>query len=149
MKNKQHTPPHLARRFLLTFLRHDLAEEVQGDLDEKFLSMLRKTTPARAKLQYWYQVLKYMRPFAISKSTTSLNHYAMFRNYFKIGWRNLAKQKMYSFVKIGGFALGIAACLLIALFIRDELSYDLHYPDGNRIYRVVEVYTDHGETNPG
>jgi len=70
----------------------------------------------------------------------------MFRNYFKIGWRNLAKQKMYSFVKIGGFALGIAACLLIALFIRDELSYDLHYPDGNRIYRVVEVFTEKGET---
>lgn len=149
MENKKHTPPRLARRFLLTFVRHDLAEEVQGDLDEKFLSMLRKTTPARAKLQYWYQVLQYLRPFAIRKPTSSSNHYAMFRNYFKIGWRNLAKQKMYSFVKIGGFALGIAACLLIALFIRDELSYDQFYADGNRIYRVVEVYTDHGETERG
>jgi putative ABC transport system permease protein len=149
MENKKHKPPRLARRLLLAFLRHDLAEEVQGDLEEKFLSTLRKTTPFRAKLQYGYEVLHYVRPFAIRKPTTSSNHYAMFRNYFKIGWRNLAKQKMYSFVKIGGFALGIAACLLIALFIRDELSYDQQYADGNQIYRVVEVYTEKGETSRG
>jgi putative ABC transport system permease protein len=61
----------------------------------------------------------------------------MLRNYFKITWRNLTKQKMYSSIKIGGFALGIAACMLIALFIRDELSYDRQYPNGDRIYRVV------------
>jgi putative ABC transport system permease protein len=64
----------------------------------------------------------------------------MFKNYFKIAWRNLTKQKMYSSIKIGGFALGIAACLLIALFISDELSYDRHFPDGDRIYRVAIVY---------
>jgi len=68
----------------------------------------------------------------------------MFKNYFKIAWRNLAKQKMYSSIKIGGFALGIAACLLIALFIIDELSYDLHFPDGDRIYRVAIVYNTLG-----
>jgi putative ABC transport system permease protein len=66
----------------------------------------------------------------------------MFKNYFKIAWRNLAKQKMYSSIKIGGFALGIAACLLIALFINDELSYDRHFPDGDRIYRVLIDYKD-------
>jgi putative ABC transport system permease protein len=61
----------------------------------------------------------------------------MFKNNFKIAWRNLAKQKMYSSVKIGGLALGIAACLLIALFISDELSYDRDIPYGDRIYRVA------------
>ena len=66
----------------------------------------------------------------------------MFKNNFKIAWRNLVKQKMYSSVKIGGLALGIAACLLIALLINNELSYDRHFPDGNRIYRVVIVYKD-------
>ena len=73
----------------------------------------------------------------------------MFRNYFKIAWRSLSKQKMYSSIKIGGFALGIAACLLIALFIKDELSYDLHYPNGDRIYRVVGVYNDNGNIVKG
>jgi putative ABC transport system permease protein len=51
---------------------------------------------------------------------------------------------MYSLIKIGGFALGIAACLLIALFIRDELGYDRQFQDGDRIYRVVEVYNNNG-----
>jgi putative ABC transport system permease protein len=48
----------------------------------------------------------------------------MLRNYLKIAIRQLRKQKMYAAIKIGGFALGIAACLLIALYIRDETSYD-------------------------
>lgn len=61
----------------------------------------------------------------------------MLSSYFKIAWRNLSKQKMYSSIKIGGFALGIAACLLIALYIRHELSYDKQYPGAERIYRTV------------
>jgi len=73
----------------------------------------------------------------------------MIKNYFKIALRNLSKQKMYSSIKIGGFALGIAACLLIALFISDELSYDRHFPDGDRIYRVVLGYNDNGNIGKG
>ena len=52
----------------------------------------------------------------------------MFKNYFKIAVRQLRHQKMYAAIKIGGFALSIAACLLIALYIKDELSYDKNYP---------------------
>ncbi len=73
----------------------------------------------------------------------------MFKNNLKIAWRNLTRQKMYSSIKIGGFALGIAACLLIALFIIDELSYDRHYPNGDRLYRVVLVYNVDGNNFKG
>ncbi|MBS1501863.1 MAG: ABC transporter permease [Bacteroidetes bacterium] len=59
--------------------------------------------------------------------------------------RQLRKQKMYAAVKIGGFALGIAACLLIALYIRDETSYDKSYPDVNRIYRLVGFFAHDGK----
>lgn len=69
----------------------------------------------------------------------------MFQNYFKIGWRSLSKYKMYSAIKISGFAIGIAACFLISLFILDELQYDKHIPEAERIFRVVEVYNDNGE----
>ena len=69
----------------------------------------------------------------------------MLKNYFKIAWRNISKQKMYSLIQIGGFALGIAACLLIALFINDELSYDKDIPDGNRIYRVTFGVNNNGD----
>ncbi|MBK7872125.1 MAG: ABC transporter permease [Saprospiraceae bacterium] len=63
----------------------------------------------------------------------------MMKSNFKIAWRNMSKQKMYSAIKIGGFALGIAACLLIALFIKDELSYDKHYKNADHIYRIVGI----------
>ena len=64
----------------------------------------------------------------------------MFQNYWKIALRQLKKQWFYSAIKIGGFALGIATCLLIALYIRNELSYDKDYPDGARLYRVAGSY---------
>ncbi len=147
MSKQRNIPPTLANKLLDKFLRIDLAEEVRGDLEEKFYQTLKKKSVFRSKLNYWYQVIHYVRPFAIKKSKPHYsNHSAMLQNYFKIGWRNLSKQKMYSSIKIGGFALGIAACLLIALFIKDELSYDLHYPDGDRIYRVVIAFNFRGES---
>ena len=73
----------------------------------------------------------------------------MIRNYVKSTFRSMKKQKMYTSIKIGGFALGIAACLLISLYIRDELSYDKQYPDSDRIYRVVTVYHFNGISQKG
>lgn len=70
----------------------------------------------------------------------------MFKNYILVAWRGMMKQKMYSAIKVGGFAIGIAACLLIGLFIMDELSYDQQYPDKDRIYRVLGVIAMDGET---
>ena len=68
----------------------------------------------------------------------------MLKNYLKIAVRQLGKQKMYAAIKIGGFALGIAACLLIGLYIRDELSFDKSYPDKDQIYRVIGYSNDEG-----
>ena len=48
----------------------------------------------------------------------------MFKNYLKIALRQLRKQKFYSAIKIGGFALGIATCLLMTLYIRHETDFD-------------------------
>ncbi|OEK05526.1 hypothetical protein BFP71_09635 [Roseivirga misakiensis] len=64
----------------------------------------------------------------------------MQRHYLKISWRNLLRDKVFSSIKIGGFAVGIAACILIALYINHELSYDKHYKDGERIFRIANSY---------
>jgi putative ABC transport system permease protein len=61
----------------------------------------------------------------------------MFKSYFTIGWRNLLKSKTHSFINIGGLAVGIASCLLIGLYIMDELSYDRYHTNADRIQRVV------------
>ena len=61
----------------------------------------------------------------------------MFRNYFTIALRHLNRQKGYSLINVMSLALGIACCILILLFIRDELSYDRFHDKADRIYRVT------------
>ncbi|TDS15956.1 ABC transporter permease [Sphingobacterium paludis] len=63
----------------------------------------------------------------------------MIKNDIKIAWRNLRNQKLFSIIKIGGFAFGIAVSLLIALFVQHELSYDKFYPEADQIFRLVGV----------
>jgi putative ABC transport system permease protein len=61
----------------------------------------------------------------------------MFKSYLKVAWRNIIRQKGYSFINIFGLAVGMAACLLILLFIKDELSYDRYNQSYDRIFRVT------------
>ena len=60
----------------------------------------------------------------------------MFKNYLKIAFRNLIKHKAFSFINISGLAIGMASCVLILLYIADELSYDRFHEKTGRIYRV-------------
>jgi putative ABC transport system permease protein len=60
----------------------------------------------------------------------------MLRNYIKVAWRNLVKNKVFSFINITGLAIGLACFTLIALYVSDELSFDRYHEKANRIYRV-------------
>lgn len=60
----------------------------------------------------------------------------MLQNYIKIALRNLRKQGFYSFINIFGLSVGVAVCMVIALFVINESSYDKHFKDGDRIYRI-------------
>ena len=73
----------------------------------------------------------------------------MIRHYLKIAFRNMSRQKMYAAINIGGFAIGIAACLLIALYIRHELSYDSQNPNGHHVYRIIGRATMNGVEHSG
>ncbi len=63
----------------------------------------------------------------------------MIRNYFKTALRNLAKNKLYSFINITGLSVGIASCMLIFLYVQYDLSYDRYHKKADRIYRLTEV----------
>ncbi|MGD8428408.1 MAG: ABC transporter permease, partial [Balneolaceae bacterium] len=72
----------------------------------------------------------------------------MIKNYLKIALRNLRKYKGYTFINISGLSIGLACCVLIFLFVRDELSYDTFHPYAGNIYRVVySTSEDHQPTN--
>ncbi|UJH91002.1 ABC transporter permease [Antarcticibacterium sp. 1MA-6-2] len=65
----------------------------------------------------------------------------MIWNYFKIAWRTLTKNKVYSFINILGLTIGIGACMSVATVVIDDLSYDTHWSKGNDLYRIITVST--------
>jgi putative ABC transport system permease protein len=60
----------------------------------------------------------------------------MFKNYFKTAFRNLARNKVYSFINIAGLSLGLACVMLIMLYVKDEVSYDRFHRNASHIYRI-------------
>ena len=66
----------------------------------------------------------------------------MIKNYLKIAWRSLLKQKGFSFINIFGLATGMACSLLVFLFVKDETSYDRFHNDAGQIYRVVKDFVN-------
>ena len=68
----------------------------------------------------------------------------MLQNYIKIAFRNLLKHKIFSVINIAGLALGIACCTILALYIKDEFSYEQHFADHDRIYRMYTIFTRDG-----
>ncbi|MEM1338819.1 MAG: ABC transporter permease [Bacteroidota bacterium] len=69
----------------------------------------------------------------------------MFKNYLKIAWRNLIKNRVYSTINIGGLAIGITACLLILQYVMFEFSYENFHEKKDRIYRVHQDRYDNGK----
>jgi putative ABC transport system permease protein len=64
----------------------------------------------------------------------------MLRNYLKIAWRNIVGNPLFSAINIIGLAIGLACCIIITLFVRYEMSYDKHWDNADRIYRVTRDF---------
>ena len=90
------------------------------------------------------------RETATRWSQGKLNRNYMFKNYLKIAWRNISRNKAYTAINVLGLSLGICACLIIYLITSFELSYDTFHPDKDRIYRIVTLMQDaQGNSNDG
>ncbi|MCB0669099.1 MAG: ABC transporter permease [Saprospiraceae bacterium] len=141
------TPPRTAEKFLAWFIREDLKEEVQGDLLEKYLDHREKYSSRKANLLYWYQVLHYLRPFAIRNFyLPSPNLYYMFKNYLKITFRNLNKQRLHSLINILGLSISLTAVFLLLLWVNDEWQMDKFHTNSERLYRLKRTIPMAGNT---
>ena len=148
MKNaKNHiTPPRLAERLLIWFLKGDLAEEVLGDLDEKFYQTLNHKSPAKAKRNYWFQVINYLRPFAFKNyNSRRSNKSAMFKHNILISYRSFKRFKGTFFINLIGLASGLACTLLIYLWVNDEMSVDNFHKNNDRLYQVMQNLVENEE----
>ena len=113
-------PPKRTLQFLRWFCREDYLEEIEGDLTEFFIKES-ENHPRKAKWKFAWSVIKYFRPmFMKSFKNYQPNSYGMYKSYFKIGWRNLVKNKAFSFINISGLSLGLTCSVLIALWVQDE-----------------------------
>ncbi len=132
-------PPRLADRLLEWFVAPHLLESLQGDLHEEFAYQVERVGERRARWRYWREVMGFIKPRFGSRpdstySTPNPTH--MLRNYVKIAFRNLIKNKAYSAINIGGLAVGMAVAMLIGIWINDEVSANKHHKNYTTLYEV-------------
>ncbi len=128
-------PPKNAQRLLSWFCKDQWLDELLGDLEEEFKDNLKIKGRRKAVWTYYRQVILLIRPHILKSREKSTP--IMLRNYVKSSYRSLLKNKVYSAINISGLTVGIACCLLISLYVQDEMSYDNFFQDSDRIYRVA------------
>jgi putative ABC transport system permease protein len=148
MKKNQHDPPRLFLRFFRWFCHPALRTYIEGDLYELYRERIQTSGKRKADLKFIFDVILLFRPGIVKpfKGIQSVNNTAMFRSYFKIGYRNLLKNKGYSLINIGGLATGMAVAILITLWAYDEISYDKNFANYDRIARVLQNQNFDGQT---
>ncbi len=105
-----------------------------GDLEEMYSDIARERGSVRAGLWYWGQVVGSLPSYCVHLCYWSG---IMIKNYVTTSVRNIKKQKGYTFINVFGLAIGMSACLLAVLYIRDELSWDRYNEKADRIYRIT------------
>ena len=155
-KNK---PPRWAQRLLKQITAPHLREEIQGDMDELFYKRGQRSGYAKARFLYVVDMILLLHPRLWRRESSaylkpryskfndipkSFLHPAMIRNYFKIAFRNLVKNKSYSAINIGGLAVGMAVAMLIGIWINDEVSANKHHKNYETLYQVKMSQTFDG-----
>lgn len=135
--SKNGQPPAFGRRLLESFCDDQWLDELLGDLEEEFQDNIEQRGRRWAQWNYYWQVILLMRPHIWKKRKVNRNTPPMIGNYIKSSYRSLLKNKIYSAINISGLTVGIACCLLISLYVYDEVSYDRFFEDSDRVYRVA------------
>src|SRR5688572_516029 len=141
---KKPEPPRFMLRLLKSFCKPEYYANIEGDLLELYETREATVGKTRANLLLFKDVLFLFRPGIIRSATIQpMTNNGMIRSYFKMGWRSLLKNKLYSTLNITGLTFGIVCFLLIGLYVHDELTFDYQHANKDRIYRVVS-----SEKNP-
>ncbi|HMB92181.1 MAG TPA: ABC transporter permease, partial [Rhodothermales bacterium] len=141
-------PPKHADRLLAWFCAPHLLEAIQGDLHELFRLRVERHSARRARLHYWVDVIRFFRPYVLPRKQPAYQQARgpiMLKNYLKVAVRTLQRQKGYAFINMFGLAVGMACCLLILLYIQDELSYDRHHLQSDRLFRLTATFDESGQ----
>ncbi|MFD0999417.1 ABC transporter permease [Ohtaekwangia kribbensis] len=145
MKNYTEQPPRLFLKFFRWFCHPRMLDYIEGDLLEVYKVRVKKLGKRKADIKFMIDVLLLFRPGIIKPpgKYRNVNNPVMIRNYLKIGYRNIAKNKGYSFINVTGLALSITCAIFIFSFVKYNLSFDNFHQNPDRIYRIVtELHRD-------
>ncbi len=134
MKRHQSHPPRIAGWILKHTARYEETFALIGDFDEEYQEVNRKSGALFAWFWYWRHCLSSLPVFVKDSIYWS---FIMLGNYLKIAFRSLKKHKGYSFINISGLAIGMAVCVLILMWVKNELNYDRFHEKADRICRVT------------
>ncbi len=133
-------PPKILQKILAWFVSKELLEEISGDLEETYGEDHTNHGVIRANLNYLNEVLYSTRMYNRGRHFRSTNQLSMIQNYLKVAFRNIFKNKVYSFINISGLGIGLACVLVIFLFLKVETGYDKFHENGPNIYRLQHIY---------
>ncbi|MCP4723548.1 MAG: FtsX-like permease family protein [bacterium] len=133
MKNSTKRPPGFLEWLLEKFSpRLDIQEKL-GDFEELYFIRRAGHGTISSWLWYLYQIIKMIK---MECNYLVYGRLTMLKNYFKTTYRNLLKNKGYSFINILGLSLGLTCCIFIFLYIHDEVSYDRFHENVDNKYRI-------------
>ena len=132
-------PPRLFLKFFRWYCHPRLVKPIEGDLMELYEERVQELGKKKADKLFIKDTLLLFRKDIIkpSEGSTKLNCYGMFKNYFKVGIRNILKYKLFSFINVFGLAVAMSVCMLIILMMADQKSYDQFHEKRDRIYRIL------------
>ncbi|MBN3519598.1 ABC transporter permease [Algoriphagus lutimaris] len=139
-KKRNHYPPRLADRFLEFYCLPDRLEQIQGDAYEIFYLDLEEKGLAFARFRFIFHVFSFFKWSNIGFSKfmyLKTNNTVMIRSYFKIGWRNILKQKGTTFISVFGLSCAVGCCIVAYLFIANIWFKGLNQPNKDEIYQLV------------
>jgi len=142
MSLNKHSLPRLGGWLLEHVINREVRYSALGDFEEIYTGISEQIGIRTAKIWLWKQILKSIPSFLADSFYWGV---VMLKNYFKTALRNLKRQKIYSFINITGLSVGLTCCILIALYIHFELSYDDFHEKADNIYRIIEIETESGK----
>src|SRR5688572_22418476 len=139
MKAHRPMPPKYFLRFFRWYCHPKLQRYIEGDLMELYQERVEEVGKKKADLKIMADVIILIRPGIIrpAEGHVELNQYCMFKNYFKVGVRNILKYKVFSFINVFGLAVAMSVCMLIILMLADQYRYDNFHKKKDRIYRIL------------
>jgi len=145
---KQPDPPYWADRFLRWYCNPRFLEEIEGDIHELYDRRIEQKGQKTARIKFIWDVLRFFRWTNIKKSNSNystMNSGLLFKNYLKLGMRNIRKNLVSSSINIFGLAIAIGFAITTFIFADMQLNMDTFHTKRDRIFQLTNFVAQEGD----